>query len=412
MNIGIVGAGISGLHLALRLQQSGVDTTLYAPKSAAEQRAGRATNFVARFGRTRERERLLGVADGNFPDWEIAELRMTLGGEHPLTFDAALRQPASGVDFRLYLPRLMDEYEARGGAVVIGPVELPDVRGLAAAHDLMVVASGGRSMAEVFPRDPRRSPHSGPQRRLCAGLYHGITPDETPGVSYHISPGAGEIFTYPFYSHAGKVHLLGFEAVPGGPMDHLTRLPYQTEPAMFRRAVVDVLATHAPALCVRVAPSEFGPTRPQDLLQGAVTPVVRHGWAPLDDNTYAIAVGDAWVVNDPLTGQGANLGSTCAFLPADAILAGPPFDEMFCRTAETTMWSAARNVTNWTNTFLQPPPRHLVDLFAAAAQDTRIASRFLNNFNDPTAMWESIATPGRTAAFLAGIRTEPLPRAA
>ena len=410
MNIGIVGAGISGLHLALRLHQRGVHTTVYAPKTADEQRAGRPANFVARFGRTRDREHALGVADGNLPDWEIDALRMTVGGPQPLSFGAMLRKPASAVDFRIYLPRLMDEYERRGGQVVIGPVETADIRRLAAAHDLVVVASGGRSLAELFPRDADRSVHTAPQRRLCAGLYDGIATESVPGVSYHISPGAGEIFCYPFYSFAGRVHLLGVEAVPGGPLEHLTHLSHTDDPAAFRRAILDAVAAHAPGLLDRFDHG-FGPTRPIDVLQGSVPPVVRQGWAALDDDTYAIAVGDAWVVNDPLTGQGANLGSTCAFLLADAILAGAPFDERFCRTASETMWPAARAVTEWTTAFLQPPTEHLLGLLGTAAEDVRVAHEFLNNFNDPVAMWESIATPAHTATFLAEVRAEPLPRA-
>jgi hypothetical protein len=35
---------------------------------------------------------------------------------------------------------------------------------------------------------------------------------------------------------------------------------------------------------------------------------VRAGWAALPGGKYAMAMGDAWVVNDPVTGQGANLG--------------------------------------------------------------------------------------------------------
>jgi 2-polyprenyl-6-methoxyphenol hydroxylase-like FAD-dependent oxidoreductase len=410
MDIGIVGAGISGLHLALRLQQSGVDTTVYAPRTADEQRAGRVANFVGRFGRTRDREHALGVSDGNKPDWELDAVRMTVGGPHPLGFAAMLRKPASAVDFRLYLPRLMDSYEQRGGRVHIGPVETADIRRLAAAHDLVVVASGGRSLAELFPRDASRSVHSGPQRRLCAGLYDGIAADPVPGVSFHISPGAGEILCYPFYSFAGRVHMLGIEAVPGGPLDHLTHLSHTDDPAAFRRALRDALAAHAPGLLDRVG-TGFAPTRPLDVLRGAVTPVVRQGWAALDEDTYAIAVGDAWVVNDPLTGQGANLGSTCAFLLADAILAGPPFDERFCRTTVDTMWPAARAVTEWTTAFLAPPTEHLLGLLAAAADDVRVAHAFLNNFNDPVAMWDSIATPAHTATFVAGVQAEPLPRA-
>ncbi|GAA3624168.1 hypothetical protein GCM10022419_132260 [Nonomuraea rosea] len=39
--IGVVGAGISGLTLALRLQQLGVDVTLYSEGDAGSLRSGR-----------------------------------------------------------------------------------------------------------------------------------------------------------------------------------------------------------------------------------------------------------------------------------------------------------------------------------------------------------------------------------
>src|SRR5918992_558665 len=62
------------------------------------------------------------------------------------------------------------------------------------------------------------------------------------------------------------------------------------------------------------------------------------GRAQLSGDRYALAVGDAWVLNDPISGQGANLGSLCAFALADLISAGGPYDEEFCRRAEKEVW--------------------------------------------------------------------------
>lgn len=411
MNIGIVGAGISGLHLALRLQQSGVDTTLYSTKSADEQRAGRPVNFVARWGRTRERERGLGVAHWNYPDWGIDTLRMTISGEHPLKYQADLLEQANGVDFRLYLPQLMDDYEARGGTVVIGPAEIEDIHRRSAAHDLIVVASGSKSVNELFPRDPSRSAYTGPQRLLSAGLFTGIANESTPGVEYQIVPGSGEVFRYPFHSLAGRVSVLGFEIIPDGAFEHLAHLRHTDDLPAYHHAVLAALAIHVPGVRERINEREFGLARPIDAIQGSVTPVVRHGWSALAEGKYAIAVGDAWVVNDPLTGQGANLGSYNAFQLADAILAGPPFDEHFCRTTEAAMWSHALAVTEWTSMFLQPPPPHLIDLHVASAMDERVAHAFLNHFNDPPAMWDTIATPEQAASFLARVKGGELAQA-
>jgi hypothetical protein len=412
MNIGIFGAGISGLHLALRLQQFGVDTTVYSTKTLDQMRAGPPVNFVGRFGRTRARERALGVAHHwAFPGWEMETLRMTIAARPPLKFEADLARPASAVDFRIYLPQLLEDYAARGGSVVTGPIEAQDIHRRSAVHDLVVVASGNRSIGELFPRDATRSAFTQPQRRIYAGLYHGIANAATPGADYQIVPGAGEILRYPFLSPAGKVSILGFEAVPGGGFEHLTRLPHAEDPVGFQRALLDTLATYAPDLRARIADHEFGLARPIDAMQGAVTPVVRQGWAALEDGKYAIAIGDAWVVNDPLTGQGANLGSHCAFQLAEAIGSDPPFDQRFCEAVEAKMWFQALAVTEWTTMFLQPPPAYLQCLFFAAATDERVAHAFLNNFDNPPAMWNAIASADRAASFLARVTGQPLARA-
>jgi glycine/D-amino acid oxidase-like deaminating enzyme len=55
--IGIIGAGIAGLQLALFLQQHDVPVTLYADRSADAILASRLPSTVGRFGRTRARER-------------------------------------------------------------------------------------------------------------------------------------------------------------------------------------------------------------------------------------------------------------------------------------------------------------------------------------------------------------------
>jgi 2-polyprenyl-6-methoxyphenol hydroxylase-like FAD-dependent oxidoreductase len=117
-------------------------------------------------------------------------------------------------------------------------------------------------------------------------------------------------------------------------------------------------------------------------------------------------VGDAWVVNDPVTGQGANLGSHSAFVLADEIIAGPPYDEAFCRRAEARMWEFAQPVTEWTNAFLQPPPPHALAVLGAASRDQRVADAFVDNFNDPVAQWAALRTPEGAAAWLAGFAEE------
>ena len=399
--IGIIGAGISGLQLALRLQQLGVPATVYSPQDAKGLKSGSPRNFPARFGATQEREKTLGVFD--WPDearvlaWSVA---VSLPEGDPLTFEATLTPPSSVVDFRLYLPRLFEAFTSRGGEVVIGT---PDINEVARKHDLVVVANGDRSMRDLFPRVEEHSPFDGPQRIITTGIYHGIVEKLPNQLDLRLIPGVGEIFQIPFLSPKGRANVLAFEAVPGGPLESVSHLDADADPAKFYREVLGLLEQFMPELRERINTSEFATIGPREVLQGGVTPVVRKGWATLEDGRCALAIGDAWITNDPLTAQGANLGSYTAFALADLITeATGPLDESFCRKASDALWQHARPVVEWSTAFLAPPPPHVAGLFAAAAQDRRVADAFVSNFNDPVAMWQTLSSPAGVEDFLAG----------
>jgi hypothetical protein len=183
------------------------------------------------------------------------------------------------------------------------------------------------------------------------------------------------------------------EAVPGGPLELLTHLPCDDLQG-FTRTVESLLAEHAPRVAERI--DTLALLGPDDLLQGALTPVVRQPWAVLPTGRIALAIGDAWITNDPITGQGANLGSHCAWVTADAIVAGGPYDESFAQRLGAKMWKFAGPVTEWTNASLQPPPDHVLAFLAAAAHDQKLADLFFNLFNDPVRLWAILSDPDRT----------------
>ena len=87
---------------------------------------------------------------------------------------------------------------------------------------------------------------------------------------------------------------------------------YDEDPAAFERLVLDKLRTYHPEVFERVDTSRFGLTGPEDLLQGAVTPVLREDYAVLPNGRIVIALGDAHSVVDPVVGQGANSASYSA----------------------------------------------------------------------------------------------------
>jgi 2-polyprenyl-6-methoxyphenol hydroxylase-like FAD-dependent oxidoreductase len=398
--IGIVGTGISGLHAALLLQQQGVEATVYAERTPAQMRAGRLPNTVARFGRTRAREVALGLTWPEGPGVDCHSIHVTVAGEVPLGFRGDVRRPYAFLDFRIYLPGMLETYRSRGGRVVVGPIGASDVVALGERHDLVVVASGRETMTQLFPADPGRSPFTAPQRVLMAGIFRGLRPAEPSGITLNVAPGAGEIFHSPFQSFDGPTSNLLFEAAPGGPLEEAAALDRDHDPVGFDATILAALREHAPVIFERVDDAEFGLTRSLDLLQGAVTPVVRRAWAPLSRGAFAVAVGDAWITNDPLTGQGANLGSDCAEVLARAVADASAYDERFCRSLEAAMWAFAEPVVSWTNSFLQPPAPNVVDLIVAAASDQAVADAFADNFDDPAAMWRSLATPEGTAELL------------
>src|SRR3954467_7201569 len=109
------------------------------------------------------------------------------------------------------------------------------------------------------------------------------------------------------------------EAVPGGDLD--TVPAYDHDPAGFETTVLELLSRHAPLSYQRIDQDAFGVTRPQDVLQGAITPCVRQDWTRLGDGTYAVALGDAHSLLDPVVAQGANTGSWSAFVVGEEIVA-------------------------------------------------------------------------------------------
>ncbi|MEV0995669.1 styrene monooxygenase/indole monooxygenase family protein [Nonomuraea sp. NPDC050202] len=396
--IGIVGAGISGLTLALRLQQLGVETTLYCESDADTLRKGRLPATVVRMGHTRARERELGSEHYRDPACLMNRAMLSIKGEPPLEFTAGTAEPFHAVDLRLLLPAFMDDYAGRGGELVVSG-SAPDaalVDRWSERHELMVVAAGRRSVTELFPRDAALSPYDRPQRLLAAGLYRGL--DLESVFSYNISGGAGEILRAPMLTREGVVSAVLVEAIPGGPLEPITRVPGDEVAA----TLLGLLREHAPRLAEGVDPAAFELLGPDDLLRGAVTPTVRRPVAELPSGRVALAIGDAWIVNDPITGQGANLGSRCAWIAAEAIAAGGPYDAAFARATAERMWEAGKPVTDWTNAFLRPPPEHVVKLLVAAAGRQDLADLVLSLFSDPPYAWGVLSSPEEIARIVDG----------
>ncbi len=404
-SIGIVGAGIAGLHLALYLQQQGVPVTLYSERSPDELRAGRLPTMTSFLGRARARIAALGTNHWEDPAHGTTAVRIEIAGDPPLIFTGTVVPPSIFIDMRLYLPRAQEDFVARGGEVVLGPLRVDDVARLAEGHALMVVATGRDGLHGMFPRVPERSPYQEPQRRLVIGQFRGIRLPSPLFIGYNIVPGHGEIFDAQMVTKDGVVAAVAVEAVPGGLFEPVTHMRYEDDPGAFNAAVLTLLRDHAPNIYSRVDPATFALTGPLDTLNGAVLPTVRRGYAPLPGDRFAMAIGDTHVTFDPISGQGANAATRSATILGDLVTAqvraGGRFDEAFCAQAEARIWEAVRAACEWTNAFLQPPPPHVIGLLVAAAQTRSIADAFATNFDDTDRQWKVLSSPAETAAFIA-----------
>ena len=186
------------------------------------------------------------------------------------------------------------------------------------------------------------------------------------------------MFHIRFRSFHGVTSQIAIGAVPDGPLSETWQQLCDDNngavacSAEFLRA----LRTHAPHVAARVDESAFRIHRPEDLLRGRILPVVRQAWTRVEERVV-MAVGDAWVLNDPVVGQGANLASRAAFVLGAAIAAGGPYDEAFAQRTEAAMWSQAEAPTTLTNAFLEPVPPHVFDLLVRASTDRDLGHRIM-----------------------------------
>jgi 2-polyprenyl-6-methoxyphenol hydroxylase-like FAD-dependent oxidoreductase len=400
-SIGIIGAGVAGLHLGLFLRQHGIQATIYTEKTPEQQFGSRLPAMVARAWHTRERERALGVNHWDCATNEFLHLHISVNGEHPIAFRGTLAHPWIAVDMRIYFGRLLEDFAARGGDVVISEVQGRNLEHISANHDLLVVATGRGGLNELFPRVAAHSPFTSPQRRLLSGFFRGITPPVTPqSASVTFVPGHGELFEYQLFSFEPQVTGLSFEATPGGAFEPLAQMHYQEDPQRFTMTIMEVLRNYAPTLYERIDPTCFGLTRPLDVLQGGVTPAVRCGYIRLSNGKYALALGDVRVINDPITGQGANTASRTAWMLGEAIREGENYDEAFCRRVDQAIWAYAGPIATWSNAMLQAPPPHIIEFMVASTQHQPIADSFVRIFEQPLQGWELLSNSKNTVAFL------------
>ncbi len=403
-HIGIIGAGVAGLHLGLYLRRHGVDTTIITDRTADQYAASRLPNTVAHFAPTLERERQLGIDHWDDERFHYTCHNYSFGGPAQLEFRGGFERPNRAVDYRIYLPRLMADFEAQGGGIEIATIAASDLGPLARRFDLLVVTSGRGELANAFGRVNGESPNDRPQRQLLAALFKGISRTDPVGATLSVSPGEGELIDLPILTVGGMASALLFENIPGGDLEVLARLRHADNPSVFIRAVLDKLEKHHPHVFNRIDTATFDLCGPDDVLQGAITPIVRQSTLDLGDGKFAIAAGDVHCTVDPMIGQGANLASHSAFVIGEEIVKDTPFDAKFCERIDRRRLTRILGASRWTNLMLQPPSREIEELVLEMSRNQSLCDEYTNNFGYPERQWVRFRSPESIRAWIDSYR--------
>jgi hypothetical protein len=401
--IAIVGAGQSGLPLALSLLARGDRVTLLTNRTPDDIRRGKVMSSQCMFGTALQIERDFGLDQWTRDCPPVQGIGLAV--PHPaqpgaklIDWAARLDRPAQAVDQRLKMPAWLDLFRERGGNLVLKDAGIADLEELAASHDLTVVSSGKGEIVKLFERDAAKSPFDKPMRALALTYVKGMTP-RTPfsRVCFNLIPGVGEYFVFPALTTTGPCEIMVFEGVPGGPMDCWAEVKSPTEHLAKSRHLLETFLPWEAERCRHVELTDDN-----GILAGRFAPTVRQPVGRLPSGRLVLGLGDAVCLNDPITGQGSNNASKAAKVYMDAILAhgDRPFDEKFMQAAFDQYWDYAQFVTGWTNALLQPPPPHVLNIMGSAQAFPALAKRIANGFDNPRDLFPWFAVPAEADRYL------------
>lgn len=402
-SIAIVGGGQAGLPLALGLLEQGYDVTVATNRTPDDIRAGKVMSSQCMFNESLQIERDLGLNTWEAACPPVEGIGLTVphpgqAGAKAIHWSARLDRPAQAVDQRIKMPAWMELFQQRGGKLLMEDVGVAELERLADEHDLVILAAGKGEVVKLFERDATRSPFDKPMRALALTYVTGMAPQpDYSRVAFNLIPGVGEYFSFPALTTSGPCEIMVFEGVPGGPMDcwRDVRQP-QDHLALSKK----LLETFLPWEAERARHAEL--TDANGILAGSFAPTIRKPVLTLPSGKLVLGLGDAVVVNDPITGQGANNATKAAKVYLDAILAHgeQAFTRDWMEQTFENFWRYAQQVVTWTNSMLTPPPPHILQLLGAAGQSAPLASAIANGFDHPPRFFPWWTEPAACEEFI------------
>ena len=400
----IVGAGQSGLQLALGLLNAGYEVTLVSNRTGDDIRSGKVMSSQCMFHTALQIERDLGVNQ-----WErecptvdgigLAVPHPEQKGAKVIDWAARLRSYAQSVDQRMKIPGWMAEFEKSGGELVIKDAGVEDLEAYTQSHDLTIVSSGKGDIAKLFERDAIKSTFDKPQRSLALTYVKNMRPRERfSAVCFNLIPTVGEYFVFPALTTTGPCEIMVFEGIPGGPMDCWADVKTPEQHLAKSKWILD---TFIPWEAQRCRDIEL--TDDNGILAGRFAPTVRKPVATLPSGRKVFGMADVVVLNDPITGQGSNNAAKCADVYLRSIIEHgdrPIGHHWMQHTFDRYWFGYSQWVTQWTNMLLTPPPPHVLKLLGSAGAMPPLASAIANGFDDPRTFFPWFADPVEADRFI------------
>lgn len=383
--IAIVGAGQSGLQLALGLQGKGYDVTLISNRTADQIRSGKVTSSQIMYDRAMQTERALGIDLWQDQTPQVNALAIAVG--NPLDrsskiadWSGQFERPAQSVDQRVKAPAWIDLFASRGGRLQIAEAGVRELEELSDTHDLVILAAGKGEIVNLFERNAAQSMFDKPQRILGLLYVKGMKESARPGSGcIDVAPGVGEYVSFSALTTSGVCDIMLFEGIPGTPMDCWDGVKTPDE---YVATAKRLLATYFPWHSSRCETIEL--TDPNGAVSGRVTPTVRKPVATLPSGRPIFGMADVVVVNDPISGQGANSAALCADLYMNEIIArgDRPFDSEWMTQTFDSFYAYAKYAASFTGTVLTGLP-NVVNAMLSATQNPTLATAFASGLNDP-----------------------------
>jgi hypothetical protein len=415
MRVLVVGAGQAGLVTACGLAQlDGVEVTVMSHKTPDEIRKGHVMSTQVIFGGGLEFERDLGI---NF--WE--QKTPDIGGiglcamapgvpmeqQPAVDWYEPLDSTAQSVDQRVKFAGLLEYLKGLSSANVITNFTTSgELARTAGKYDLVLVGAGKSELVKMFGRDDQRSVHDKPQRALSVVYVDGVLPGDNdpdyPIVRFNATPW-GELFMIPGLTKSGPCQILFIEGRPGGPLDRFE--PDTGErilpPDEHLRRFKDALRDHFPWQYERCSKAELADATAY--LAGRYVPTIRHPLLTLEGGNSVLAIGDVFVQQDPIAGQGANMATWNAKVVYDSVrerLAdGGPFDDDWKRATADRQWEIAKHSVRFSNTLLDPP-EYVLGAMGAAGAVQPLRHWLVNGFAQPANLADRLYDPAALQEFI------------